>query len=114
MKKIIIFVMSALMVLGLPACGSQDGGNRTSASQTTNEGNGTESLQNQREEVGESSVATPAEESGDSPEGASKGDAEITEGKTLVVYYSATGYTESVATYIAEARRRTVQAGAGR
>ncbi|MDE7365827.1 MAG: hypothetical protein K2N24_00560 [Lachnospiraceae bacterium] len=43
------------------------------------------------------------EEAGDSSTEASVGDVEITEGKTHVVYYSATGYTESVAGYIAEA-----------
>ena len=91
MKKMIVFMMSALMVLGLAACGSQDGGNHASASQPTNEGSGTETIQNQEEEVG------------DSPEGASLEDTEMKEGKTLVVYYSATGYTESVAAYIAEA-----------
>ena len=107
MKKKIVFVLSALMILGLAACGSQDGGNRASSQQPTNEGSGTESVQNlseqQEEESKESSAETLVEESGDSSVGASADDVEITEGKTLVVYYSATGYTESVATYIAEA-----------
>ena len=102
MKKIIVFVMSALMVLGLAACGSQDDGNRASAPQPVNEGSGTGTNQNlsgQQEEVKESSAETSEEESGAS----SAEDVETTDGKTLVVYYSATGYTESVATYIAEA-----------
>ena len=102
MKKIIVFVMSALMVLGLAACGSQDGGNRTSAPQPTNEGSGTETDQNlsgQQEESKESSAEISVEKS----EVPSAENVETTDGKTLVVYYSATGYTESVATYIADA-----------
>ena len=102
MKKIIVFVMSALMVLGLAACGSQDGGNRASAPQPTNEGSGTgtdQNLSGQQEESKESTAETPVKESG----ALSAEDVETTNGKTLVVYYSATGYTESVATYIADA-----------
>ena len=102
MKKIIVFVMSALMVLGLAACGSQDGGNRASAPQPTNEGSGTgtdQSLSGQQEESKESTAETSVKESG----ALSAEDVETTNGKTLVVYYSATGYTESVATYIADA-----------
>ena len=45
----------------------------------------------------------PAEESGDFVAEASAEDAEIYRRKTLVVYYTATGYMESVATYIAGA-----------
>ena len=102
MKKIIVFAMSALMVLGLAACGSQDGGNRASAPQPTNEGSGTgtdQSLSGQQEESKESTAETSVKESG----ALSAEDVETTNGKTLVVYYSATGYTESVATYIADA-----------
>ena len=73
MKKVIVFMLSVLMLFSLAACGGQDGGNQGSAPQSANGGSGNENLQN--------------------PSG----------GKTLVVYYSATGYTESVASYIAEA-----------
>ena len=66
-------MLSVLMLFSLAACGGQDGGNQGSAPQSANGGSGNENLQN--------------------PSG----------GKTLVVYYSATGYTESVASYIAEA-----------
>ena len=102
MKKMIVFMMSALMVLGLAACGSQDGGNRASAPQPTNEGSGTgtdQNLSGQQEESKESTAETSVKESG----ALSAEDVETTNGKTLVVYYSATGYTESVATYIADA-----------
>ena len=102
MKKMIVFMMSALMFLGLAACGSQDGGNHASASQPTNEGSGTgtdQNLSGQQEESKESTAETSVKESG----ALSAEDVETTNGKTLVVYYSATGYTESVATYIADA-----------
>ena len=107
MKRIMIFMLSVVMVFSLAACGGQDGGRSTSTPQPTNEGSGTENNQNpsglNEEESKESSDETLMEESGDSSAETSVGDVEITEGKTLVVYYSATGYTESVAGYIAEA-----------
>lgn len=106
MKKIMVFMLSVLMIFNLAACGGQDGGSNASTPQPTNAGNGKETDQNlsgQQEESKGSSADTPVEEPGDSSAGASAEDVEITEGKTLVVYYSATGYTERVATYIAEA-----------
>ena len=103
MKKIMVFMLSVLMIFSLAACGSQDGGGNASTPRPTNEGSGTNNVQNpsgqQEEQSKESSVETPVEESGDP----SAENVETTEGKTLVVYYSATGYTESVAKYIAEA-----------
>ena len=103
MKKIMVFMLSVLMIFSLAACGSQDGGSSVSTPQPTNEGSGTNNVQNpsgqQEEESKGSSVETPVEESG----GSSAEDVRTTEGKTLVVYYSATGYTERVAGYIAEA-----------
>ena len=100
MKKIMVLMLSVVMVFSLAACGGQDGGS-ASTPQPTNEGSGTENNQNpsglNEEESKESSDETLMEESGDSSTGASVGDVEITEGKTLVVYYSATGYTERVA-----------------
>ena len=107
MKKIMFFMLSVVMVFSLAACGGQDEGRSTSTPQPTNEGSGTENNQNpsgqNEEESKESSDETLMEESGDSSTEALVGDVEITEAKTLVVYYSATGYTESVAGYIAEA-----------
>ena len=90
MKKIIVFMLSVLMVFSLVACGGQDGGSSVSTPQPTNEGSGTGADQN---------LSGRQEKSG----GSSAEDVETTDGKTLVVYYSATGYTESVATYIADA-----------
>lgn len=102
MKKTIVFMLSVLMSFCLAACGSQDSGSSTSTSQSANEGSGTETVQNpsgQQQEEKEVSAETSVEESEDS----SAEDVKVSDGKTLVVYYSATGYTESVANYIAEA-----------
>ena len=106
MKKIIVFMLCVLMIFSLTACGSQDGGGSASTPQPANDSSGTGSNQNlsgQQEESKESSVETPVEELGSSSVEASAEAVETTDEKTLVVYYSATGYTERVAGYIAEA-----------
>lgn len=94
MKKWIVFILSVLMILSLVSCSSQ-GDDSTSVSQTTKEGSETEIIQNSSEQLSEESEESSVE--------ASVEELDVTEGKTLVVYYSATGYTESVANYIAEA-----------
>ena len=73
MKKITALFMGVLLVFSLVACGSQSG------------------------ETKETSAAAPAEGS-DAPQ-----ETEGESGKTLVVYYSASGNTEAVAGYIAKA-----------
>lgn len=98
MKKVIVFMLSVLMIFSLAACGSQDGGNQGTAPQSANGGNGTENLQNPSEQI-----ESPVKDTDGSSTEASEESVETTESKTLVVYYSATGYTESVAKYIAEA-----------
>ena len=98
MKKVIVFMLSVLMIFSLAACGSQDGGNQGTAPQSANGGNETENLQNPSEQV-----ESPVKDTDGSSTETSEESVETTESKTLVVYYSATGYTESVAEYIAEA-----------
>ena len=98
MKKVIVFMLSVLMIFSLAACGSQDGGNQGTAPQSANGGNETENLQNPSEQV-----ESPVKDTDGSSTETSEESVETTESKTLVVYYSATGYTESVAKYIAEA-----------
>lgn len=98
MKKVIVFMLSVLMIFSLAACGSQDGGDQGTAPQSANGGNGTENLQNPSEQV-----ESPVKDTDGSSTETSEESVETTESKTLVVYYSATGYTESVAKYIAEA-----------
>ena len=98
MKKVIVFMLSVLMIFSLAACGGQDGGNQGTAPQSANGGNETENLQNPSEQV-----ESPVKDTDGSSTETSEESVETTESKTLVVYYSATGYTESVAEYIAEA-----------
>ena len=98
MKKVIVFMLSVLMIFSLAACGSQDGGNQGTAPQSANGGHETENLQNPSEQV-----ESPVKDTDGSSTETSEESVETTESKTLVVYYSATGYTESVAEYIAEA-----------
>lgn len=98
MKKVIVFMLSVLMIFSLAACGSQDGGDQGTAPQSANGGNGTENLQNPSEQI-----ESPVKDTDGSSTETSEESVETTESKTLVVYYSATGYTESVAEYIAEA-----------
>ena len=98
MKKVIVFMLSVLMIFSLAACGSQDGGDQGTAPQSANGGNGTENLQNPSKQI-----ESPVKDTDGSSTETSEESVETTESKTLVVYYSATGYTESVAGYIAEA-----------
>ncbi|HBA46604.1 MAG TPA: flavodoxin [Lachnospiraceae bacterium] len=91
-------MLSVLMIFSLAACGSQDGGNQGTAPQSANGGNGTENLQNPSGQI-----ESPVKDTAGSSTETSEESVETTESKTLVVYYSATGYTESVAKYIAEA-----------
>lgn len=107
MKKIMVFMLSVVMVFSLAACGGQGGGSSASTPQPIKESSDTENNQNpsgqNEEEAKGSSVEIPMKELGGASTEALAEDVEITDGKTLVVYYSATGYTKSVATYIAGA-----------
>lgn len=85
MKKLFFIISSFLLIITLVACGGQ---NSTTSDRNSESGN-------------ESSAATTEEDSteaGSEVETAGDG----TEGKTLVVYFSATGNTERVAEWIAE------------
>lgn len=76
MKKIWIFFFSMMLVLSLSACGGDSGQNDTSSTHSSE------------------AVDVVTDEPSVQPEGTG-------DGKTLVVYYSATGNTEEVANYIA-------------
>lgn len=100
MRKGTAIVLSVCMALGLAACGGRDGGSQGAAPTTAEESRAEES-QAEESPAGESGQAAgeqPGQETGGSAAGAG-GPA----GKTLVVYYSATGHTEDVAGYIAAA-----------
>lgn len=84
MKKLTVLSLSLMLVLGLTACGN---------SNTTEKEKG--SSETPDTTVSESVTTGTSDAEDQYPEGAG--------GKTLVVYYSATGNTETAANYIAEA-----------
>ena len=106
MKKVIAVLMGIVMTAGLAACGSS-GRAGTTAAETTEEETETmaeETTQAQTEETQASQDA----ENGSQADGTAAGSGTETngggtQGKTLVVYFSATGNTERVAEAIAAA-----------
>lgn len=118
MKKVTAVLTGVVLAIGLTACGSQDNGSNTPKVGQEGEDAAPESTQepsaqpeqeaekqpdaaqagqetvNQTEQQMENGTETSAE---DTDQPSAEG------GKTLVVYYSATGHTEDVAGYIAEA-----------
>ena len=93
MKKLTALFLGLAMVLSLAACGTSIS-DETSAPET--------STPSASSEAQEPSVAPESTEStGNTEEPSSQPETEGTTGKTLVVYYSATGNTEQVANYIA-------------
>lgn len=89
MKKITAFLMSILLVFGLTACSS------TPANKNNSETNTESAVSDQ------SSDKAPGNSTAEIPD--SSKPANEAGGKTLVVYYSASGNTERVAKYIAAA-----------
>ena len=84
-KKIFSFALAAVMALSLAACGSDSS-----------------SADNQTTPQPQEETTPPTETGAAAPESSEEGSAEDA-GKVLVVYYSASGHTEAVANYIAEA-----------
>ena len=105
MKKWIVLILSVVMVLGLAACGSRQNGSDESLSRNESQSNETETTKatepSQQED--ESSSETSMGTQDDSNSETSAKTPEVFGGKTLVVYYSASGNTEEVANYIASA-----------
>ncbi len=85
-KKIFSLSLAAVMALSLAACGQSNG---TDDSQSTSQSQETPSSSTSQEPGGTASTPNSYESTG--------------EGNVLVVYYSASGNTEAVAGYIAEA-----------
>ena len=98
MKKTIILFMSILLVFTLAACGSQGNGNSNQASWPTGESSTSEST----EEPSGQQSGTPTEKPEETLSESSDTEPEAEGGKTLVVYYSASGNTKTVAGYIAD------------
>ena len=94
MKKLVSLFLGLSMILALTACSSNS--NTNSTADTQSESESTEAVtETPTEEPTESTTETDTEEPSE--------DTEPKEGKTLVVYYSATGNTEEAASYIAAA-----------
>ena len=93
MKKIMSTIMALIVALGLVACSSEQGGAQSSSEPVRAESSvvTAQEIEESAAEASEALQESAAEES------------EAQGGKTLVVYYSATGNTEEVAGYIAEA-----------
>ena len=100
MRKIASILLSASIIFTLAGCGGQSRAEAPSVSQPSSESVGAENT----------SAESPSQPSGQ-PAGGADGQVENPPsdnsgsgaGKTLVVYYSATGHTDAVAGYIAEA-----------
>lgn len=95
MKKISVLCFSLMFAFSLTACGNnsqtQSESSRTASEVTTeSEKSPTDEISNEPETSAETSALSADETASE-------------EGKTLVVYYSATGSTEAVAGYIANA-----------
>ena len=97
MKKKLAMILSFAVLMGLAGCSnsSEAETEATTAAQTT--------AAQQTESSAEETEAAETETAGVTGSEAEGGDAEAdAQGGTLVVYYSATGNTEAVASYIAE------------
>ena len=92
-KRLLSCVLAGSVALALAACGQQSAGGSSAGNQSTSQ-----STDQSRGEV--SSAAQSAAGSGADTSGTESG---AGSGSVLVVYYSATGNTEGVANYIAEA-----------
>ena len=94
MKKLAALFLSITMVLGLAACSSG------SSNETSTPATSAPSASSETQET--STVPESTESAASTEETASQPETEGETGRTLVVYYSATGNTEQVANYIAD------------
>ncbi len=93
MKKIMSTIMALIVALGLVACSSEQGGAQSSS----------EPVRAESSVVTAQEIEESAAEASEAVQESAAEESEAQGGKTLVVYYSATGNTEEVAGYIAEA-----------
>lgn len=104
MKKFTALLLSVSMIFALSACGSQNGTDSAADTQPKDEStkvSADASAEDPAEEPDEVLTEEPVKIPAETDMEEASGDTEITEGKTLVVYYSATGNTEEAANYIA-------------
>ena len=110
-KKTAALVMSVLLLFGLAACGNEKQEAGSGGQKSSSESAGADVAESEKPEKSEeSSSASEPEDASDTDEAVSNAeDGENTEdgenagGKTLIVYYSASGNTEEAASYIAAA-----------
>lgn len=104
LKKAAAVLIGVAMTVSLAACGSRDSGNQDSESGSGE--NASEVRQEEENRTAESAAkdsAKPDETLAEVSEEEKEAESKTENGKTLVVYYSATGHTEGVAGYIAAA-----------
>ena len=99
MKKITAFLMSLLLVFSFAACGNNQQAKDTTPEPSSEPVSETTSEPEKAEQSSETSSASQSE----SEDNTGDTDVASTGGKTLIVYYSASGNTEEVANYIASA-----------
>lgn len=105
MKKTVALVMSALLLFGLTACGNEKQGADSNEQKTSSESTGGGAAESEKfTSSSETEDASEIDETiSDAENTESEENGENTDGKTLVVYYSASGNTEEAAGYIAAA-----------
>ena len=99
MKKITAILLSVLLVFSLAACGNNQQAKDTTPESSSEPVSDTTSEPEETEQPSE----TPSDSQAENEDNVGDTDAESTGGKTLIVYYSASGNTEEVANYIASA-----------
>ena len=99
MKKITAILLSVLLVFSLAACGNNQQAKDTAPEPSSEPVSDTISEPEKTEQPSE----TPSDSQTENEDNTNDTDMESTGGKTLIVYYSASGNTEEVANYIASA-----------
>lgn len=99
MRKLTAILMSALLTFSLAACGSQQQAEDTALEPSSEPISDTVSEPEETEQPSE----TPSDSQAENGDSAGGTDADRAGGKTLVVYYSASGNTQEAANYIASA-----------
>lgn len=99
MKKLTAILLSILLVFSLAACGNNQQAKDTMPEPSSEPISETTSEPEETEQPSETLSGSQAE----NEDNAGDTDAESTSGKTMIVYYSASGNTEEVANYIASA-----------
>lgn len=102
MRKMMALIMSVLLLFGLAACGNEKQGIDNNEQNPSSESSGKDAAESEKlSSSSETEDTNGIDETISDTENTES--AENTGGKTLVVYYSASGNTEEAASYIAAA-----------